>query len=217
MSAFKGNVRVYMRVSTQQQTLDRQTSIIQEAKSKGYYIAGVYSEKASGAIENRPALQKLINDLQDGDLVVAEKLDRISRLPLENAEKLIAQIKDKGAKLLIPDIIDFSDIISEASDTISKIVLESMQQLLLKLALQAARDDYESRRKRQREGIEIAKTKGKYKGRIANLDLHRKIVNCHILQNPPLSIAQTAKLLNTSASMVIRACKQYRENLKGNK
>jgi DNA invertase Pin-like site-specific DNA recombinase len=40
--------RVYLRVSTQGQDLDRQESIIAEARDAGYYIAGVYHEKASG-------------------------------------------------------------------------------------------------------------------------------------------------------------------------
>lgn len=35
----------------------------------------------------------------------------------------------------------------------------------LKLALQAARDEYETRRERQRQGIEKAKQEGRYAGR----------------------------------------------------
>jgi len=41
--------RGYLRVSTQGQGLDRQESIIAEAREAGYYIAGVYREKASDA------------------------------------------------------------------------------------------------------------------------------------------------------------------------
>ena len=52
--------RVYLRVSTQGQDLDRQESIIAEARDAGYYIAGVYREKASGARADRPELLRLI-------------------------------------------------------------------------------------------------------------------------------------------------------------
>jgi hypothetical protein len=45
---------------------------------------------------------------------------------------------------------DLSDLAAEA-DGVAKIVLESVQNLLLKLALQMARDDYETRRERQRQ------------------------------------------------------------------
>lgn len=209
--ATSGNVRIYIRVSTKEQTIERQEHIIEDTKKLGYYIAGVYREQMSGAIDSRPELEKLISDLQPGDYVVAEKMDRISRLPIDAAEKLINRIKEKGAKLLIPGIVDFSDIIENTEDSISKIVLENTQELLLKLALQMARDEYETRKIRQKEGIELAKAKGKYKGRKANDILHQQIVDYHILRTPPFSIAETAKILNTSQSMVIRACRNYRE------
>lgn len=139
-------------------------------------------------------------------------MDRISRLPIQDAERLIDQIRAKGARLLVPGIIDFSDIIDKTDDTMSKIVLESMQELLLKIALQMSRDDYEFRKKRQREGIEIARQKGKYQGRRPNKELHKKIIECHILNNPPLSIAKTAKLLNITVSMVTRVCGLYNKD-----
>ena len=50
----------------------------------------------------------------------------------------------------------------------AKVVLESIQDMLLKLALQMARDDYEDRRERQRQGVELAKDAGRYTGRKAN-------------------------------------------------
>ncbi len=136
-----------------------------------YYIAGVYREKASGARADRPELLRMIADLQPGDVVIAEKIDRISRLPLPEAEKLIASIRRKGAKLAIPGIVDLSEL-AVKSGGVSRIVLESVQELLLKLALQIARDDYELRRSRQRQGVQLAKAAGKYSGRKANLPTH---------------------------------------------
>lgn len=80
----------------------------------------------------------MIADLQPGDVVIAEKIDRISRLPLPEAEKLIASIRDKGPRLAIPGIVDLSDVVAE-NDGVSRIVLESVQELLLKLALSTKR------------------------------------------------------------------------------
>ncbi|WP_201453973.1 recombinase family protein [Sinorhizobium meliloti] len=139
--------RVYLRVSTQGRDLDRQESIIAEARDAGYYIAGVYREKASGARADRQELLRLIADLQPGEVVVAEKIDRISRLPLPEAEKLIETIRNTGARLAVPGVVDLSDIAASA-DGVAKIVLESIQEMLLKLALQMARDDFEDRRER---------------------------------------------------------------------
>jgi DNA invertase Pin-like site-specific DNA recombinase len=38
--------RIYLRVSTDEQDLERQECIVGDAKSVGYYIAGIYREKA---------------------------------------------------------------------------------------------------------------------------------------------------------------------------
>lgn len=92
--------RLYQRVSTAEQDLARQADIVEHgARQAGYYIAGIYREKASGARADRPELLRMIADLQPGEVVVAEKIDRISRLPLPEAERLVASIRAKGARL----------------------------------------------------------------------------------------------------------------------
>ena len=167
-------------------------------------MAKVYAEKASGATADRPALKEMIADLQPGDVVIAEHIDRISRLPLPDAELLIAMIKEKQAQLSIPGILDLSQL--DARSDIERIVLEAVQSLLLKIALSQARDDYLLRRNRQREGIEKAKTNGKYKGRAPNYDLHRKIF---ILRNTGMTIADVAKLCGCGVSTVNLVMKTY--------
>lgn len=199
--------RIYMRVSTNQQDLTRQEELIEQVKSAGGYIAGIYREKASGATRNRPELQRMIADLQVGDVIVAEKIDRISRLPLPEAELLVNEIKEKGAKLLIPDVIDFSDIISATEDSVSKIVLQAMQDLLLKLALQIARDDYLVRRKRMLEGIKIAKEKNLYKGRRSDKKLKQEILKLLDKGVAKTFIAQTLKCSRTTIWRIEKAQK----------
>jgi DNA invertase Pin-like site-specific DNA recombinase len=41
--------RIYLRVSTDAEDLARQEALVEQARGTGYYIAGVYREKASGA------------------------------------------------------------------------------------------------------------------------------------------------------------------------
>ncbi|CEG14896.1 hypothetical protein XAC3562_1370001 [Xanthomonas citri pv. citri] len=53
--------RIYQRVSTDGQDLTRQAAIVQEAKAAGFYVAGVYREKASGARADRPELLRMID------------------------------------------------------------------------------------------------------------------------------------------------------------
>lgn len=188
--------RIYIRVSTDEQDTSRQHQLIEQAKASGYYVAGVYSEKASGTIADRPELQRMIADLQAGDVVIAEKIDRISRLPLPEAEKLIAAIKAKGAKLSVPGIVDLSEIEAEG---VAKIVLDAVQDMLLKLALQMARDDYETRRERQAQGIALAQQEGRYKGRKADAKRQAQVL---ALREAGKSLAEVADLTGYSVSNV---------------
>jgi DNA invertase Pin-like site-specific DNA recombinase len=192
--------RIYLRVSADEQDLTRQASIEHSTRIAGYYIAGIYSEKASGARADRPELLRMIADLQLGDVVIAEKIDRISRLPLPEAERLVASIKAKGARLAVPGLVDLSDLAAE-TDGVARIVLESIQALLLKLALQSARDDYETRRERQRQGVQLAKAAGKYPGRIPDTTTHERIV---ALRTAGQTIERTAELAQCSSSQVKR-------------
>ena len=52
--------RIYLRVSTIEQSNQRQEKIIDEATNNGYYIAKVYREKASGACTGQAAQDTFI-------------------------------------------------------------------------------------------------------------------------------------------------------------
>ena len=127
------SARVYLRVSSEKQDLARQERLIEEARSAGYYIAGVYKEKASGACPDRPELLRMIADLQQGDVVIAEKMDRLTRLPLPEAEKLIASIREKGARLSVPDVVDLSSL-AEKTQGVAKLVIVTLGFTLMLLS-----------------------------------------------------------------------------------
>lgn len=192
--------RLYLRVSTEEQDLARQADVEKSTRAAGYYVAGVYREKASGARADRPELLRMIADLQPGEVVLAEKIDRLSRLPLAEAEQLVNSIRAKGAKLAVPGLVDLSEL-AAAADGVAKIVLESVQAPLLKLALQMARDDYETRRERQRQGVQLAKIAGKYAGRVPDTAAHQRIV---ALRGAGQTIRRTAELTGCSESQVKR-------------
>lgn len=202
--------RVYLRVSTDEQDLARQEAIVTGARTAGYYVAAVYREKASGARADRPELLRMVADLQPGEVVVAEKIDRISRLPLVEAERLVAAIRDKGARLAVPGIVDLSELVA-GSAGVSRIVLEAVQEMLLRVALQTAHDDFEDRRERQRQGIEIARREGRYTGRKADQAQHRRIV---AFREAGMSIAKTAELASCSPAQVKRVMALHRARSK---
>ena len=96
----------------------------------------------------------------------------------------------------MPGLVDLSEF-ATAADGVARIVLESVQELLLKLALQMARDDYETRRERQRQGVQLAKAAGKYAGRIPDVATHRRII---ALRGAGQWIKRTAELAGCSES-----------------
>jgi len=199
--------RIYQRVSTKDQDLTRQASLETSAKAAGFYVAGIYREKASGARADRPELLRMIDDLQPDEVVISEKMDRISRLPLQEAEKLIATIKAKGAKLSVPGVVDLSDLVEDATG-VTRIVLEAIQDMLMRVALQSARDDYEDRRERQRQGIKIAKEAGRFTGRKPDKKMHERIV---ALRKAGESIGKTAHLVGCSEATVKRVWSSYKK------
>lgn len=197
--------RVYIRVSTAEQETARQDALIETVQKQGGIIAGIYREKISGAAESRPELERMIAELEPGDIVVCERIDRLSRLPLPAAEKLIARIREKRAKIAVPGIVDFDELIA-VSEGVTKIVLESVQSMLLKIALQAAREDYETRRERQRQGIAVAKKAHKYRGRQPDMKLYNDII---MLKEKGIGSVKTAELLKCSVKTVYRAVKRH--------
>lgn len=85
----------YARVSTADQNLDRQ---IDQLIEKGVDKRNIYHEKVTGTKKDRPALNKMLDELQEGDVVLITDLTRISR----NAPDLLAifdKIKEKGAAI----------------------------------------------------------------------------------------------------------------------
>lgn len=213
--------RIYLRVSTLQQNLERQRKIIDEAKGNGFYIAGIYEEKASGVNASRPELNRLIDDLQEGDWVIAERIDRITRLPPREAELLIQRITEKGAKLHVPDVFSFGNLdeLMGEGDSLPKYLteplMEALQKMFLRMALSIAHEDWKTRRERANQGIARAKKEGRMKGRPANEELHKSIIQ---LTLNGVSITGIASALKCSTSTVSKVRRAYnRKHKSGDK
>lgn len=86
----------YARVSTDDQSLELQTSALLKA---GVLPDNIHVDKKSGVVEKRPGLKHALMDLRPGDTLVVWKLDRLSREP-RHVYDLLAQLKNKGCKIL---------------------------------------------------------------------------------------------------------------------
>jgi DNA invertase Pin-like site-specific DNA recombinase len=166
-------IRAYLRASTTEQDAQRAK---EELKAFGIKfnnrIAGYYIENQSGTKLDRPELNKLIEDSEASDVLLIEKMDRLTRLPWGEWKTLKARIMAKGLVIVVADQPMTHAVFSSGEQ--NSITL-ALTEFMLDLGAAMARDDYETRHKRQAQGIEKAKAEGKYRGRRVNESLHQDI------------------------------------------
>jgi DNA invertase Pin-like site-specific DNA recombinase len=84
----------YARVSTEEQNLDMQLTALRKAK-----CTKIFEEKQSGASRNRPELNKMLEILRPGDVIVVWKLDRLARSTIMSGARLCRLESNRGAAL----------------------------------------------------------------------------------------------------------------------
>ncbi|EIH7857185.1 recombinase family protein [Escherichia coli] len=170
------NVRIYCRASTEGQHADRAlTSLREFSKSKGWQIAGEYIENASGAKLERVELMRLLSEAQSGDLLLVEAIDRLSRLEHSAWVELKDTLNRKGLIIVSMDLPTSWQMVEMAGNDLTSGILRAVNAMLIDILATMTRQDYETRRKRQQQGIERAKSEGIYIGREKNQEA-REIV-----------------------------------------
>lgn len=84
----------YSRVSTIEQSLDSQIDALQHAGCER-----IYTEKASGKTKARPELERMLDAMREGDVVVVWRLDRLGR-SLTDLISLMQQFKDRDVEFI---------------------------------------------------------------------------------------------------------------------
>ena len=97
-------VRIYVRASTKDQDAERALDSLKEFASTINGVTVEYVENESGTKLDRPVLNKLLADAENGDTLLVESVDRLSRLKQEEFEVLKGRIKEKGLKLVVADL-----------------------------------------------------------------------------------------------------------------
>ncbi|MEA22800.1 resolvase [Salmonella enterica] len=167
--------RIYCRASTKEQDASRALAdLVKFAADNKLTIAKKYIENESGSKLDRPKLFELLEDSEPGEILLVEQVDRLSRLNAEDWAKLRALIASKGVSIVALDL-PTSHGIASSSDPFTGRMLEAVNGMLLDMLAAIARKDYEDRRRRQSQGIEKAKSEGKYKGRPADEEKRAKI------------------------------------------
>ena len=149
----------YLRVSTKEQNEERQRVAMQEFnQANGFENVIEMVDKSSGTNTDRPQLQLLLQVVGEGDLVVIQSIDRLSR-NYNECKDLWKQITDKGADIVVIDmpLLDTR----QHKDLLGNFVSD----LILQVLAYVGQQENEFRRKRQAEGIAVAKAQGKHLGR----------------------------------------------------
>lgn len=144
-----GRIVGYMRVSTQnkEQKFDRQEEQLKEV------VEELYQDRMSGSRRDRPELNRMLDELGEGDTVHILSIDRLSRSTKDLLE-IVDVIKDKGASL------------KSLHDTWLNTSSENpMSDFLLTVMGALAEMERKTTLKRINEGIEVAKSKGVQFGR----------------------------------------------------
>ena len=177
----------YARVSTEGQNLDRQIdALINAGVSKKH----LYCEKMTGTKSDRPALNEMLEDLEQGDTVIIVDLTRISRSTKDLLD-IVQKIKDKGA--YIKSIKD-SWLDTTSNNPYNDFLLTVMSGLS-----QLERDLISQRTK---EGLASAKARGRNGGRPSKQNEKADVVLT--LYNGGMKIADIVRNTDLSRSTVNR-------------
>jgi len=110
---------------------------------EGIEVDRIFVDRASGKNTDRPKFQEMLNYVREGDQVVVHSMDRFAR--------------------------SLKDLVTEVDKLVKRGIAIPMDNLMLQLMGAFAQFEREIILERQKEGIKLASTKGKYKGRVHKL------------------------------------------------
>ena len=175
----------YARVSTDDQSLDSQTDALSAAGAEK-----VFADKISGSRRARPELDRMLEQLRDGDVVTVTKYDRLAR-SLKDLLEIVEVIRERGAgfRSLAEDI----DTTTPAG------------RLVFHVFASIAQFERERISERTREGLASARKRGRIGGRPPALTSAQKEEVRRIRDEEQRAVAEIARLFKVSARTVRRA------------
>lgn len=135
----------YVRCSTLEQNEARQLKMMEDQKAERVFV-----DKGSGKNTDRKEFKEMMAFIRDGDTLIVESISRIAR-NTRDLLTIISNLTEKGVEFVS---------LKENIDTTTP-----NGRFMLTVFGALAELERESILERQREGIEIAKAEGKYKGR----------------------------------------------------
>ena len=186
----------YMRVSHKDQKLERQMAALLEFPISPKCI---YSDKKSGKDFERPGYKKLLRKVKKGDVVVIGSIDRLGRNYEEILEQWRSLTKEKCVDIVVLDM-PLLDARKKGGDLTGTFIAD----LVLQILSYVAETERAYIKKRQAEGIKIAKQQGVKFGRPA-LPVPPEFEECKKLYyDRKITSRQAAAILKVSQPTFLR-------------
>lgn len=167
----------YARVSTIEQNLDRQLYLLKVAGAEE-----IVKEKITGTKADRPELNRLLDKLRKGDVILIADLTRLSR-STRDLFSLVDQIEKKGAniKSLKENWLDTTTPQGKLMFTFMAGISQFERDLISQ---------------RTREGLEAARARGKKGGRKPKLDTNKKMAIYELYQQKKTSVKDLCNMFS---------------------
>lgn len=174
----------YARVSTKDQNLDGQHDALNSAGAER-----IFADTITGTARSRPKLDRLLQELRDGDVVVVTKYDRLAR-SLKDLLEIVDQIQTRGA--------GFRSL-GEDIDTTTP-----AGRLVFHVFASIAQFERERIVERTKEGLEAARKRGRVGGRPPALSHAQKAEVKRMRDGEKRSIPEIAGLFKVSTKTIRR-------------
>ena len=180
-----GMIIGYARVSTEDQNLDGQLDALKAAGAER-----IFADKITGTARSRPELDRLLDQLRQGDVITVTKYDRLAR-SLRDLLDIVDTIQAQGAgfRSLAEDI----DTTTPAG------------RLVFHVFASIAQFERERISERTKEGLEAARKRGRVGGRPPALSAAQKAEVRRMRDEQLRPLPEIAQLFRVSVKTIRRA------------
>ena len=177
----------YARCSTDKQDLAAQRKLLAEL---GVPDGRIYLDHGmTGTNRNRPGLDQALASVRAGDTLVVPKLDRLAR-SVPDARDIISDLSERQVRFQLgPTVYDWAD---------------PMAKMFLQMLAVFAEFESDLIRMRTREGMAIAKAKGRLRGKQPKLSAAKRAHLLELAGAGEHNVTELAELFSVSRPTVYR-------------
>lgn len=208
--------RIYLRASTTDQDSGRAEDMLKTFVKAQHpnAVYMTYRENISGTALERPQLARLLNESNQGDYLLVESVDRLTRLSQQDFNTLKQRIAEKGLKLVVHDLPTTHASIAADETTIAGSLIAPINNLLIDLLAVMAKLDNDKRKERIKQGIQRKKDLEGWKHEGKPVDQEKqdrivKLLKVRASSNNTMTLEEVADGSKAGIATVYRAKKKF--------